>query len=111
MRQLTLKSSIVVLASVFLLSACEKMKQERPKKNQAGVSKSLDLSLDLGVNDGNASGYAANGSKNEQLQGLFKPKKEASNLEWEAHFETSHQESEEKEPLYDGLGVGVKVGI
>ncbi len=108
MRQLTLKSSIVVLASVFLLSACEKMKQERPKKNQSGVSKSLDLSLDLGVNDGHSADYSG---KNAQLQGLFKPKKEVSNVEWEAYFETSHQENKEREPLYDGLGVGVKVGI
>lgn len=108
MRQLTLKSSIVVLASVFLLVGCEKMKQERPKQDKSGVSKSLDLSLDLGVNGSNSANY---GSKGAQLQGLFKPKKEVSNVEWEAHFETSHQENKEKEPLYDGLGVGVKVGI
>jgi hypothetical protein len=109
MWQLILKSS-VVLASVFLLAGCEKMKQERPKQDKSGVSKSLDLSLDLDVQDGGATAYA-DGSKNVQLKGLFNPKKEVSNVEWEAHFETSHQENKEKEPLYDGVGVGVKVGI
>ena len=110
MWQLILKSSVVIFAGV-LLTGCEKMKQERPKQAQTGVSKALDLSLDLEIEDANTATYALQGRGDRKLQGLFKPRKGVSNVEWDAHFETAHQENKEKAPLYDGVGVEVKVGI